>query len=72
MPEQDGRKARKAEPGPERRPARAKARKAEPEPVPEPAVMAYASLNPDDAAAAVLASGHGVGGHPGLGAGASN
>ncbi len=68
MPEQDGRKARKAAPGPKRRPAGAMARKAEPAPV---SVYA-ASLHPDDAAAAVLASGHAVGGHPGLAAGVSN
>jgi len=38
----------------------------------EPASMYAASLHPDEAHERVLASGHGVGGHAGLGAAASN
>lgn len=39
---------------------------------PEPAPMYYGYRHPDEAHVLVLASGHGVGGQAGLGAGASN
>src|SRR5258708_37093020 len=39
---------------------------------PEPSTMYYGYQHPDEAHELALASGHGVGGHPGLGAGVSN
>ena len=58
------------EPEPAAEPAEAVQPDAEPEPGPQP--MYAASLSPDDAVAATLATGHAAVGQPGLGAAVSN